>query len=261
MGKGLLFSSLGLTFALAGCVTNDVVSYKPSATQQPIIRDGVEALISNQPKSVVMLRPSGRGVEPGKRAVYVVAVQNLSSKPINLRVADIQVVQTKNGQHARALPIKTYEQLAKEEKTRQVIGAIGLGLSAASTTAAANNAGYGTAHGTATTYGPYGTYKTNASMSYYDPAARQLALAQANAQNNQNFQNFATRSEANMAALEMDVLKDNTVMPGEWIGGTVTFEAPRKEFADGKSKSYSIAVKVGEETHFIEAVQAPPAKG
>jgi hypothetical protein len=56
------------------------------------------------------------------------------------------------------------------------------------------------------------------------------------------------------------VLKDNTVLPGEWIGGTVTFEAPRKEFAVGPSKSYSIGIKVGDEMHVIEAVQSP-AKG
>jgi hypothetical protein len=251
----------GLAFTLAGCVTNDVVSYKPSATQQPLTRDGVQALMSTQPKSAVMLRPAGRGVQPGARAVYVVAVQNRSSKPVEMRVADIKVVQTKAGQFARALPVKTYEQLVKEEKTAQVLGGIAVGLGAAANSYNAQNAGYGTAHGTARTYSPYGTYQTNVSMSYNDPVARQLAVNQANYQNQQNISNFAANSEANMMALEANVLKDNTVMPGEWIGGTVTFEAPRKEFAEGKAKSYSIAVQIGEETHIIEAVQAPPAKG
>ena len=114
-----------IAVGLAGCVTNDVVSYNPSSTQQPVIRDGVGALISTQPSSVVMIRPAGRGVAPGQRPVYVVAVQNRSAKPVNLRVADIQVVQTKQGEYARALPVKTFEQLVKEEQTRQVFAAIG----------------------------------------------------------------------------------------------------------------------------------------
>ena len=242
-----------IAVGLAGCVTNEVVSYNPSSTQQPVIRDGVGALISTQPSSVVMIRPAGRGVAPGQRPVYVVAVQNRSAKPVNLRVADIQVVQTKQGEYARALPVKTFEQLVKEEQTRQVFAAIGVGLGAAANSYNASQAG----RGSVTTHTPYGTYHST----YTSPAAQQIAMASANAQNSQNIAGFAYQAEANMASLEADVLKDNTVMPGEWIGGTVTFEAPRKEYANGKAKSYSIAVKVGDETHIVEAVQAPPAKG
>jgi hypothetical protein len=242
-----------VAFGLAGCVTTETVSYNPSSTQQPIIRDGVGALVSSQPKSVVMLRPAGRGVAAGQRPIYVVAVQNLSKQPVSLRVADIQVVQTKQGRYARALPVKTYEQLVKEEKTRQVVTAILVGAGAAANSYSASQAG----HGSVTTHTPRGTYHST----YYSPAAQQIALANASAQNAQNINQFADQAQANMAALEADVLKDNTVMPGEWIGGTVTFETPSKEHADGKSKSYSIAVKVGDETHVIEAVQAPPAKG
>lgn len=241
-----------IAFGLAGCVTNDVVSFNPSSTQQPIVRDGVGSLVSHQPNSTVMMRPAGRGVAPGERPVYVIAVQNRSAKPVNLHVADIQVVQTKQGRWARALPIKTYEQLLQEEQTRQVIGAIAVGLGAAANSYSASQAGYGSV----TTHTPYGTYRST----YYSPAAQQVALANASIQNSHNISAFADRAEANMAALETEVLKDNTVMPGEWIGGTVTFEAPRKEHAEGAVKTYSIAVKVGEETHVIEAIQAPPAK-
>ena len=147
-----------VAFGLAGCVTNEVVSYNPSSTQKSIIRDGVGALVSQQPKSVVMIRPAGRGVVPGERPVYVVAVQNLSKTSIDVRVADIQVVQTKQGQYARALPVKTYEKLVDEEKSRQILGAIALGMGAAANSINASNAGYGTAHGTVRTSGPGGTY-------------------------------------------------------------------------------------------------------
>jgi hypothetical protein len=250
-----------VAFGLAGCVTNEVVSYNPSSTQHSITRDGVGALISQQPKSLVMVRPAGRGVVPGERPVYVVAVQNLSKAPMEIRVADIQVVQTKQGQFARALPVKSYEKLVEEEKTAQIIGAIALGMGAAANSMNASNAGYGTSHGTVTTSGPRGTYTSHVQTSYYSPAARQMAVANANAANNAMISDAADQWQANLASLEANVLKDNTVMPGEWIGGTVTFEAPRKEHADGKSKSYSIAVKIGDETHVVEAVQAPPAKG
>lgn len=251
------FASAGalctMAFGLAGCVTNDVVSFNPSSTQQPIIRDGVGALVSHQPNSTVLLRPAGRGIAPGERPIYVVAVQNRSSRPIDLHVADIKVVQTKQGQWARALPVKSYEQLVKEEETRQVLGAIAVGLGAAANSYSASQAG----RGSVTTHTPYGTYHST----YYSPAAQQIALTNASIQNSHNISAFANQAEANLASLEAEVLKDNTVMPGEWIGGTVTFEAPRKEHADGAAKTYSIAVKLGEETHIIEAIQTPPAKG
>ncbi|MFC5068877.1 hypothetical protein [Flaviflagellibacter deserti] len=251
MKTGNTVIAAGVALALGGCVTTETVSYKASATQQNVIRDGVGALISSQPSSVVMLRPAGRGVPAGQRPVYVLAVQNRTPKPVDLRVADIKVIQTKQGQYARALNVKTYEQLVDEEKTRQVFAAIGVGLGAAGNSIQAANAG----HGTATTHTPHGTYHTT----YYSPAANQIAVANANAQNNRNIAAFANQAEANMAALEGNVLKDNTVMPGEWIGGTVTFEPPRKEYADGKAKSYSIGVKIGEDTHVIEITQAPGA--
>jgi hypothetical protein len=48
----------------------------------------------------------------------------------------------------------------------------------------------------------------------------------------------------------MTILKENTVMPGEWIGGTIVLAQP--EYADkASSAGYSIAVNFGGELHEI----------
>ncbi|MCX7310197.1 MAG: hypothetical protein NTV56_00350, partial [Alphaproteobacteria bacterium] len=61
------------------------------------------------------------------------------------------------------------------------------------------------------------------------------------------------RGQQNMAALEQGIIKDNTLMPGEWYGGKLVLQ-PLSSEGDGP-KSYSIALLVGSDRHEIDISQ------
>jgi hypothetical protein len=58
-----------------------------------------------------------------------------------------------------------------------------------------------------------------------------------------------------MATLEQSVIKDNTLMPGEWYGGQLHFSPPTDK--GGGPKSYTIVIMVGSDRHVIECNQGP----
>jgi hypothetical protein len=81
------------------------------------------------------------------------------------------------------------------------------------------------------------------------------------AQNNAAVQNEAMfaatieRGQQNMAQLEESVIKDNTLMPGEWYGGQLHLAPPTDQ--SGAQKVYSIVIVVGRDRHVIEVAQGP----
>jgi hypothetical protein len=65
--------------------------------------------------------------------------------------------------------------------------------------------------------------------------------------------NAVATGQANMAALEQTVMKDNTLLPGEWYGGQLHFAPPEAD-ASGL-KTYRITIPIGSELHEIEVSQ------
>lgn len=226
-----------LAAAVAGCVTTETVAFKPKANQQGLVRDGQAALVSRQKNSIVIVRPAARQFQTGARPVYVLALYNMSPGPLELRIANVQATQIVN-QEATPLKVITYEQLVDEEKTRQVIAAMAVGLAAAGNSMQAANAGR--YNSTSTVSGPRGTY--NVHTTGYSPAAAAVAQANANAQNEAMISAAIDRGQANMASLEAGVIKDNTLLPGEWYGGQMYLQPM---VAETGRAPYQIAVLVG----------------
>ena len=56
--------------------------------------------------------------------------------------------------------------------------------------------------------------------------------------------------QRNMAVLEQAVIKDNTLMPGEWYGGQLHIAPPTDQA--GGQKSYTIVITVGQDRHVVE---------
>jgi hypothetical protein len=56
-----------------------------------------------------------------------------------------------------------------------------------------------------------------------------------------------------MARLEQDVIKDNTLLPGEWYGGQLHIQPLISE--QGPTKLYSIVVRVGADRHEFQISQ------
>jgi hypothetical protein len=146
------------------------------------------------------------------------------------------VTQNLNGNDAQ-LKVINYEELVSEEKTRQTL---------VSMTAA--QAGYYNAH--STVYTPRGMYQVQTTG--YCPAAAAIVQSNANAQNAELISATIERGQANMAMLERAVLKDNTLMPGEWYGGQLHIQPLASQ--DGP-KIYTISVLVGLDRHEIKISQ------
>ncbi len=243
----ILMAILIASFCSA-CTTTETVQFKAQADQQSIIREGQAALVSRKKKSLVIARPAARQFQIGGRPVFVIAINNLTNKPENFLVSDVQVTQVVRGE---AVPLKviTYEMLVQEEKTRQVFAAIGAGLSAGANAYSASRAGYYNANSTVyTSRGAYQVHTTG-----YSPTAAAIAQSNASAQNAEMISATIERGQQNLALLEQGVIKDNTLMPGEWYGGQLHIAPVASD--ETPVKSYTISVLVGSERHEINIVQ------
>ncbi|BBF92140.1 hypothetical protein BLTE_08250 [Blastochloris tepida] len=196
----------------------------------------------------MLVRAAAREFAAGARPVFVVGINNLTKQPLEFRVADIEAYQRAESSEA-ALKVFTFEDLRTEERNRQVAAAILTGLAAGANAAAAANAGYYNAN--TTVYTPRGVYQAHTVG--YSPAAAAVAQANANMQNEAMISATIERGQANMVALERGVIKDNTLLPGEWYGGQVHIQPP--EGSD--QKSYRLVVVVGSDRHEISIAQQP----
>ena len=245
------FIALLCAAVVGGCVTTETVQFKPRADQQSITRDGVPGLVSTRKDSIVIARPAAREFQIGGRPVLVIAIYNRSKGPEEFRVSNVSVTQNVNGNDAQ-LRVITYEELVSEEKTRQTIAAIATGLAVAGTAISASQAGYYNAN--STVYTPRGAYQVHTTG--YSPAAASIAQSNANAQNAELISATIERGQANMATLERAVIKDNTLMPGEWYGGQLHIAPLASQ--DGP-KTYTISVSVGSDRHEIQISQGTPS--
>jgi hypothetical protein len=236
---------VALCAALGGCVTaGETVSFRAtSPDQQAMMRDGQPALVSRMKSSVVLVRPASRQIQTSGRPVFVVGINNFGKTPVDFRVAQVEANQRVGGSEY-PIQIVTYEMLVQEEKNRQVAMAILAGVAAGANSYSASRAGYGTY---TTPRGRTGTF--------YSPTAAAIAQGNAAAQNDAMISATIERGQANMAMLEQSVIKDNTLLPGEWYGGQLHL-APPTDQASG-AKTYSIVITVGTDRHVIEVAQGP----
>jgi hypothetical protein len=239
---------VALAILCSGCVTTESVQFRPSADQQSLVRDGQPAIVSTKKNTIAILQPAARQFQIGGRPVFVLAIYNRSSTPQDFRVANISVTQRLNGNDAQ-LKVITYEELVREERTRQAFHALGAGLAAAGNSMSAAQAGY--YHSNSTVYGPSGSYQVTTTG--YSPAAAAIAQSNANMQNEHMINAAIERGRANMANLERSVIKDDTLLPGEWYGGQLHIQPLVSE--QGPTKLYSIVVRVGADRHEFQISQ------
>ena len=238
--------AVALCVALGGCVsTGDTIAFRTSnPQQQAMMRDGQPALVSRQKNSLVLVRPASRQLQSNGRPVFVVGINNVGKQPVEFVVAQVEAMQHVAGSDYE-MKIVTYEMLAQEEKNRQVAVAILTGVAGAANVYSASRAGYGSY-----------TTPSGRSGTFYSPTAAAIA------QNNATFQNEAMiaatveTGQRNMAVLEQSVIKDNTLMPGEWYGGQLHLAPPTDQA--GGQKSYTIVITVGSDRHVVEVSQGPP---
>jgi hypothetical protein len=231
--------------ALTGCVTNnETVQFRTSnPQQQAMMRDGQPALVSRQKSSLVLVRPGSRQLQANGRPVFVIGINNFGKVPIGFRVAQVEANQIV-GSSEFPMRVVTFEMLQQEEQNRQVARAVLAGVAGAANAYSASQAGYGSY---TTPSGRTGTF--------YSPTAAAIAQNNAAAQNEAMFAATVERGQQNMAQLEQTVIKDNTLLPGEWYGGQLHLAPPTDQ--GGGQKAYSIVITVGGDRHVIEVTQGP----
>jgi hypothetical protein len=236
---------VALCAALGGCVSaGEKLSFRPSnPQQQAMMRDGQPALVSRQKSSLVLVRPAARQLQARGRPVFVVGINNFGKQPIDFRVEQVEAIQHVGGTD-HSMQIVTFEMLAQEEQNRQVALAILGGVAVAANSYSASRAG----HGTYTT--PEGR-----TGSFYSPTAAVIARGNAAAQNEAILAATVESGQRNMAALEQTVIKDNTLMPGEWYGGQLHIAPPTDQA--GGQKTYTIVITVGQDRHVVDISQGP----
>ena len=103
----------------------------------------------------------------------------------------------------------------------------------------------------------YGTYTTPSGRTgtFYSPTANAIAVNNAAIQNDAMISATIESGQRNMAVLEQSVIKDNTLMPGEWYGGTLHLAPPTDQ--GGAQKNYTIVITVGTDRHVIDISQGP----
>jgi hypothetical protein len=234
-----------LCAALSGCVSNgETVSFRvTNPQQQALMRDGQPALVSRQKSSLVLVRPAARQLQANGRPVFVVGINNLGRQPVDFQVSKVEAIQHVGGSDF-SMQVVSYEMLVQEEKNRQVAAAIFTGLAVAGNAYSASQAGRGSY---TTPNGRTGTF--------YSPTAALIAQNNAAVQNETMMAATIETGQRNMAALEQAVIKDNTLMPGEWYGGQLHLAPPTDQA--GGQKTYTIIITVGNERHVINVAQGP----
>src|SRR5262249_12368657 len=249
MRAAALIAFASIAVIVAACARTETARFQAHKGQQALVRDGRAAIVSRQPTSLVIVSPASRQFRAGKRAVYVLAINNMSKAPLQFAVAEVWVGQVVGGQVARNLRVYRYEDLVQEERGRQVASAVLTGLAAVGNSYSAANAGYYNAN--ATVYGPRGV--SNVTISGYDPNAAALAQSQAAAQNEAMIASTIETGRRNLNFLEKSVIKDNTLFPGEWYGGQLHFDPPE----NAAQKNFIINIKVGADVHQVEVTHDP----
>jgi hypothetical protein len=233
----------------AGCAGSETARFVAKPQQQALMRDGQAALVSRGKTSLVLIRPASRLFKSGNRPVFVVGINNMGPTPLDFRVADIQVGQI-IGEQVVGLRVITYAELVGEERNRQVARALLVGAAAVGNAVSASQAGYYSADSTVMT--PGGMYQVHTSG--YDSTAAAVAQSNAAAQNEAMIASTIERGRRNLATLERAVIKDNTLLPGEWYGGQLHLQPPVSADSDA-AKMYSITLLVGSDRHQIDVVQ------
>ena len=198
---------------------------------------------SSRLKALVLVRPASRQLQANGRPVFVVGINNLGKTPVDFRVAQVEATQ-RVGASDYAIRVVTFEMLAQEEKNRQVAAAILTGIAGAANAYGASQAGYGSY---TTPSGRTGTFDS--------PTAATIAQNNAATENEAMFAATLETGQRNMAALERFVIKDNTLMPGEWYGGQLHLAPPTDQA--GAQKTYTIVITVGNDRHVVDVAQGP----
>ena len=238
-------SILLASFSIAACTSSPSIELMASGGQQSIVRDGSKVLISAK-QNVIMIKVA-QGIR-GDRPAFAILISNMTENRIDFDPLSIIASYRDDGGIFRKLRVYSYDELVAEERNRQALSAIVVGLAAVSNNMQAAQSGYSNSTGTFNAYDNYGnrasgTYSSNSYDSYRAFNAQQLA----NAQSSQEFAQIRNQGEANLNQLQGTILKANTILPRESVGGMVVIDPPK--FDKTGNVLFQVSINVAGENH------------
>jgi len=252
--KKILVSLLTVTM-LSGCASTRTYMVPQTVTDniESVYHDGYPVAVSTGQESAVVAKLD----EGNSYLILDVCYKNLSEVKIDAVPTDITV--TGIGKKGKEKDLKVYSasKILADMRTKQVIGSILMGVSAACSTI---GAGRSTAYHSGNVYGntsgsiygsngSYASYSGSGSGSYsgttttYDPA--KAAVAQQTA--NQKVAAYAQATQATYNATEQGLLKRTTLFPNHYAEGTVCIQKK-------KATKYIITIPFGSDEHRVEFV-------
>jgi hypothetical protein len=187
-------------------------------------------------------------------------MRNMQGTPVNFMTGRM-TAEIVSGNNRAGLRIYAYGELVKEEKTRQTWQALAVGLSGAARSYQAANAGFVHTTGSynASVYGAGSGYTGSVHGAYsatsYDSSRAFAAQEYASARTAADFAAIQAQGEHNLARLQQTIIKDHTLMPGEWFGGLVVLDTPKK--SESGLAEYLITIDLGGEAHTFRVRQTP----
>lgn len=240
----LLASSTVAAICLASCASpKDNFTLAPAKGQQATISHGTPSLMSEK-RHVMYLRPQAAEQASGVRPGFVVAIMNRSKKPVTLTVASITAASVRPKR--TALRVFSQSELTDEIESRRNAAMVVSALAGVTGAISAANSGYSTTTGYSGRSGPF-------TATTYNPAAAQVA-AQANIDRTAvTMATIDAQASDALARLQGEVIKDHTLMPGEWHGGLVVLDNPTR--TEAGVAEYEISITFDGEQHTFNVVQ------
>ncbi len=173
---------------------------------------------------------------------------NKSDRPVNVGPESIS---------SDMISVVPYEKLMDEQKSRESTRKFGHFLANFGRVVVANEAG--TSTGTVNYSGmtSNGTiYSGTGTVTVTDPAARERALEQAAAANQTQGERMEQAFQISRSAIAAN-LRTTTLMPGNRIGGVLTFEIPRALRNASTSQQFTMTIQMGSDRHAITGSAGP----
>ena len=236
--------------SMAACAPQkDSISLTAAPDQQSIVRDGVPALVSSK-KNTVFLRPVEARQDSGGRPRFVIAMYNNGKAPATFKTSDMRVEML---QPRRAdIKIYTHSELADEVETERNTRLFLAALSGAAGAVSAASAGTSYTTGSYGYHSPYGTGSGFYTASTYNPGIAQAAIYANNDRTASTMASIEANAQNALSGLKATILKDHTLMPGEWHGGVIVLDPPEM---NQQGAEYQITLRLDGEDHLFTVNQ------
>lgn len=195
----------------------------PGVGQEQIYEQGEAWVVSDAPVQIAL----SASARDRKRGWLELTAVNQSTKPVTITERNVRI--SAGGQPVR---VYTSKDVLQAEQSRQNWQRFAVAMLAGANAAYAHNSGDYSGNGQFQVQGrdAFGRFSASGSaqVSGTDPVARQMAISEANRTSTLLASSVAAQQAARMESLDVALFKAETLQPGEFIGGRVQFDLPRK---------------------------------